>query len=450
MLNPFTYIDISSQKLYNYKQNHYNIKSTIEQHHFFVFYNESGSKSLKIAGIVAEYNPFHTGHLHHIEKTRNLLGRETAIVCVMSGNFTQRGDFAIYEKHARAEAAVLCGADLVLELPVPWALSSAEGFAYGSVSILNSLGIITHLSFGSESGSVRPLTAAADFLLSGCCDELIRSELQKGVSFAEARQNAAAKVLGEDAKVLGSPNNILGVEYIKALKLLNSAIKPLTFLRAGAGHDSDELAQTASASKIRGMIKNGEDTLKYIPGAAAEVFARETASGRAPVFTENCENAILAALRRMSGPELCAFDGGAEGLGDRLYKIASVEPRLTSVYEKTKTKRYALSRIRRLVTRAYIGIPPDLPKAPPYAKILALGGRGRLLLKNASKDYMLISKPASGKALTGDAKRIFELDALSTDLYVLAYPKAAERYGGQEYTLGPKIILFGVDKACMQ
>lgn len=407
---------------------------------FFCFLNESGSNTLKIAGIVAEYNPFHTGHLHHIEKTRYLLGGETAIVCVMSGNFTQRGDFAIFEKHARAEAAVLCGADLVLELPVPWALSSAEGFAYGSVSILNSLGIITHLSFGSEAGSVRPLIESADFLLSGCSDELIKSELQKGVSFAASRQSAAAKALGEDAQALKSPNNILGVEYIKALKRLNSAIEPLTFRREGAGHDSAELARTASASKIREMIKNGEDTRKYIPRAAAEVFARETASGRAPVFTENCENAMLAALRRMSGPELCAFDGGAEGLGDRLYKIASVEPRLACVYEKTKTKRYALSRIRRLIMRAYIGISPDLPKSPPYAKILALGKRGRPLLKNACGDFSLISKPASGKTLKGDAKRVFELDALATDLYVLAYPNAAERYGGQEFTLGPKII----------
>ena len=407
---------------------------------FFVFYKESGSKTLNIAGIVAEYNPFHTGHLHHIIKTRQLLGRETAIVCVMSGNYTQRGDFAIFEKHARAQAAVLCGADAVLELPLPWALSSAEGFAFGAVSILNSLGLITHLSFGSEAGSARPLSRAADFLISGRYDELVRCELQKGVSFARARQQAASHVLGEDAEVLNSPNNILGVEYIKALKKLGSSIEPLTFQRIGAGHDSEELAETASASKIREMIRNGEDTSKYIPEAAAEVFARETISGRGPVFIENCELAILAALRRMSGRELCAFDSGAEGLGDRLFKAALAEPSLALIYEKTKTKRYALSRIRRLVMRAYLGVSPDFPQAPPYSKILALNERGRALLKNVSGDFMIISRPASGKALRGMAKRIFELEALSTDLYALAYPGQDERYGGQEYTLGPKII----------
>jgi len=404
------------------------------------FYRESGAKTLKIAGIVAEYNPFHTGHLLHMEKTRALLGEDTAIVCIMSGNFTQRGDFAIFEKHARAEAAVLCGADLVLELPVPWALSSAEGFAFGAVSVLDSLGIITHLSFGSEAGCVSLLDNAAGFLLSAQSDELIKYELQKGVSYAQARQKAALTALGDAAEVLRSPNNILGIEYIKALKKLKSAIEPITFRRIGAGHDSSELSETASASKIRGILKNGGDARRFIPRAAGEIFARETACGRAPVFIENCETAILSALRRMTRDELCSLDGGAEGLGDRLYKFASVEPRLSSVYEKTKTKRYALSRIRRLVLRAYLGIPLDLPEAPPYAKILALGNRGRILLKNASEDFTLISRPASGKSLTGNARRAFELDSLSTDLYVLAYPGETQRYGGQEYLLGPKII----------
>lgn len=395
---------------------------------------------MKIAGIVAEYNPLHTGHLYHLNKTRELLGEDAAIVCVLSGNFTQRGDFAIFEKHARAEAAVLCGADLVLELPLPWAISSAEGFAFGAVSILNSLGIVTHLSFGSETGCVEPLVRAADFLVSGRSDELIKNELQKGISFAHARQAAALNALGETAHVLKSPNNILGVEYIKALKNLNSSIQPLTFKRSGAGHDSEEIDKTASASRLRSMIRSGENAFEYMPEAAAKVFRREISCGRGPVFIESCEGAILAVLRRMSSAELCAFDGGAEGLGDRLYKAVSVEPSLGSVYESAKTKRYALSRIRRLVLRAYLGITSDFPKAPPYAKILALGGRGRLLLKNISEDFTIISKPAAGRALRGEAKRVFELEARSTNLYVLAYPKKSERYGGQEYTLGPKII----------
>jgi len=394
---------------------------------------------LNIAGIVAEYNPLHTGHLYHLNKTRELLGEDTAIVCVMSGNFTQRGDFAIFEKHARAEAAVLCGADLVLELPLPWAVSSAESFAFGAVSILNALGIVTHISFGSEIGCVEPLSRAADFLVSGHSDELIRKELNKGVSFAHARQAAALSALGDDAHILRSPNNILGVEYIKALKKLNSSIRPITFKRAGAGHDSEEIDKTASASKLRSMIRNGENAFEFIPEAAAQVYRREIDAGRGPVFIENCEEAILAVLRRMSSEELCAFDGGGEGLGDRLYK-AVAEPSLSSVYESAKTKRYALSRIRRLVLRAYLGIAPVFPKSPPYAKILALGERGRLLLKSASENFPLITKPAAGKFLKGEARRVFELEARATDLYVLAYPKQNERYGGQEFTLGPKII----------
>ncbi len=395
---------------------------------------------MNIAGIVAEYNPFHLGHRLHIEKTREALGRETVIVCVMSGDFTQRGDFAAFEKHARAEAAVRCGADLVVELPVPWALSSAESFAFGAVSVMHALGNITHISFGSEIGETGPLEKMADFLLSTGADELIRSELRLGLSYAAARQKAALKALGREACILESPNNILGVEYIKALGRLGSGIKPLTFRRIGAGHDSAELLETASASKIRSMLKRGEDAFAYIPPEAAAVLSEEIKRGRAPVFIENCECAILSRLRRMSRSDFALFDGGEEGLSDRLFKYALKEPSLESVLMNTKTKRYALSRIRRLVLRAYLGIPDDFPQSPPYAKILAFGERGRRVIKTASKQFPLITKPSSGKRLDGEARRLFELESACKDLYVLAYPDPSERRGGQEYTLGPRIV----------
>ncbi len=395
---------------------------------------------MDIAGIVAEYNPFHLGHRLHIEKTREVLGKEAVIVCVMSGDYTQRGDFAAFEKHARAEAAVRCGADLVLELPVPWALSSAESFAYGAVSILHSMGNITHLSFGTEIGEIGPLYRISEFLLSDEADELIKSELKIGVSYAAARQKAALKALGREASILESPNNILGVEYIKAVKKLGSKIKPLTFRRIGAGHDSAELLETASASKIRAMLRKGEDAFAYIPPEAAAVLSEEIKRGRAPVFVENCESAILAKLRGMRRSDFALLDGCEEGLSDRLFKYASKEPTLEAVLMNTKTKRYALSRIRRLVLRAYLGIRDDFSQCPPYAKILAFGNRGRQVIKTASKGFELITKPSSGKRLNGEAGRLFELESACKDLYVLAYPEPSERRGGQEYTAGPRII----------
>lgn len=395
---------------------------------------------MELAGIVAEYNPFHLGHKLHIEKTRSILGENTAVVCIMSGNFTQRGDFAAFEKHARAEAAVRCGADLVLELPLPWALSSAESFAFGAVSVLHSLGNVTHLSFGSEAGAIPPLKKAADCLLSEGIDDKIKYELKDGVSYAAARQAAVLKSIGSAADVLKSPNNILGVEYIKALTNLNSLIEPITFERIGAGHDSGELSATASASKIRDMLKNGGDAFSYMPQNAAAVFLSEIGAGRGPVFAENCESAILSQLRRMSKADFSALGAGEEGLSDRLYKYSRTAPTLEAFLMNTKTKRYALSRLRRIIMRAYLGLSTDFPERPPYARILAIGKRGREIIKTASKEFTLITKPASVKRLTGEAKRLSELEALSTDLYSLAYPDASQRLGGLEYTLGPRVI----------
>lgn len=393
-----------------------------------------------IAGIVSEYNPFHLGHMFHIETTRSMLGEDALIVCVMSGDFTQRGDFAAFEKHARAEAALRCGADLVLELPLPWALSSAENFAYGAVSILECLGCVTHISFGSEAGEVKPLENMAEALLSEGVDELIKAELKKGVSYAAARQKAIKNKLGDNADILDSPNNILGIEYIKALKKLNSSIVPVTLKRVGAGHDSGELLETASASKIRAMLKKEEEPWNFVPDEAKSVFRREIEAGRAPVFIENCESAVLSSLRKMNKKDFAILDRGEEGLTDRLYRFALKEPTLESVLMNTKTKRYALSRIRRLVLRAYLGIPDDFYGMPPYAKILGLNDSGREVLKRSSKEFLLITKPAEGNKLSGEKKYLFELEAAAKDLYVLAYPNSMERRGGREYTEGPRII----------
>ncbi|MBR2880672.1 MAG: nucleotidyltransferase family protein, partial [Oscillospiraceae bacterium] len=216
---------------------------------------------MNIFGIISEYNPFHMGHKHHIDQTRELLGEDSGGICVMSGNFVQRGEAAAFTKNARAECAVHGGADLVLELPLPWAISSAEGFARGAVGILNACGVVTHLSFGSESGNVELLDDIAKLLLKHELDAIIKDALAEGMPYAAARQTAAEKLAGRSLPEMKSPNNILGIEYIKALYDQRSAIKPVTVARIGAGHDQNGGGDFPSASELRKRLGRGESVL---------------------------------------------------------------------------------------------------------------------------------------------------------------------------------------------
>lgn len=397
---------------------------------------------MKIAGIVAEYNPFHTGHLIHIERTRQAVGEEAGIVCVMSGNFVQRGEPAVFEKHARALAAVLSGADLVLELPVPYVLSSAEGFAFGAVSLLDSLKCVDYISFGSEAGSVSELRKTAELLLEPALDAVLKEELGRGVSYAAARHSAAERLSELKLDILKTPNNILGIEYIKAIIRLKSTLEPITFKRAGAGHDEKSASNgIASASMLRERLRDGLDINGYVPETAALVFHEETACGRAPVFMDSLETAILYRLRSMSKEEYEALPDASEGLGFRLMKHARKEASLTAVIDRVKTKRYAYSRIRRMVMCAFLGIQSNTrPKKPPYARVLACNIKGRDILRQIQKSIPVITKPAGAKKLPAEAAQLFGLEAAVTDKYVLAYPEVSNRVGGQEWILGPKIV----------
>ena len=215
----------------------------------------------------------------------------------MSGNFVQRGDFAVMRTHARAEAAVRGGADLVLELPLPWAIASAEGFAAGGVGVLAATGAVDTLVFGSECGDTETLKAVAAALESESFAAYLRQGLQEGVSFAAAREAAARKLLGEKAAVLAQPNDILGVEYCKAIARQAAALMPLALPRRGVGHDGGAAEGFASASHIRELLINGACADEFLTPESAAICARERAAGRAPVTMANAERAILARLR---------------------------------------------------------------------------------------------------------------------------------------------------------
>ncbi len=399
---------------------------------------------MAVAGIITEYNPLHRGHLLQMERTRALLGQETAIVCAMSGSFVQRGDFALVRKHARAEAAVRSGADLVLELPLPWAVSSAEGFADGGVQVLSATGVVTHLSFGSECGDASALREMAAVLDSEEYRAALRRRLDAGMSYAACRQAAAEELLGaEKAALLADPNNNLGVEYCRALARQGSTIQPVTVLRQGAAHDGAAVDGIASASAVRALVGQGQrkQALALMAPAMAEIYLREEAALRAPVLAETCERAVLARLRSMSEAEFAALDEGGEGLANRFRAAAQSAATLTELLDAVKTKRYAYARLRRMALWAYLGIiPGDRPEHVPYLRVLAANARGRALLSQMRKAASLpvITKPAEVRRMSAEVQSLFALEARATDLYTLAYPKLAA--AGSEWTESPVIL----------
>lgn len=403
---------------------------------------------MKIAGIIAEYNPLHGGHTHLMEEIRGRLGEDTAIVCVMSGDFVQRGDFALVRRHARAKAAVLSGADLVLELPLPWAVSSAERFADGGVRMLAATGIVTHLAFGSECGDAEALVHLSETLNSPELTGELKKELTSGVSFAAARQKAVARLLtAEQAALLENPNNILGVEYCKSICRNGFNMEPLTIPRKGDAHDSAHVgdATAPSASAIRALLREGrkEDALALMTPDMEAAYLAEERLGRAPVFMETCERAILAKLRSMTTDNFAALDEGREGLCNRLYEASRRATSVTEILDLAKTKRYAYSRLRRMLLWAYLGLKPaEFTEQPAYIRPLAANSTGRQLLGMMRKcaSVPVLTKPGDVRRMDEAAQRLFELEARGADLYALAYPDLSAAEGDSAWREGPVIL----------
>ena len=374
------------------------------------------------AGIIVEYNPLHSGHLRLLEAGRAALGPDTAMVCVMSGNFVQRGDFALLRKHARARAAVESGADLVLELPLPWAVSSAEGFAAGGVQALAATGVVEHLLFGSECGDVSALERVAAALLAPSFRDRLREVLPGAVSFAAARQRARTGLLPQ-----------------------NAPLRPVTIRREGSAHDGALAPDThPSASGLRALLRQGkrEEALSLLPPAVARAYELEEAAGRAPVFWENSHRAILARLRSMTAADFAALDQGREGIWNRLYDASRAAASLPELLAAAKTKRYAMARLRRMVLWSYLGLTPgDMPERVPYLRVLAANGTGCRLLSRMREAAAVpvLTRPAQVRRLGPEARRLFELEVRATDLYTLAYPRLSAA-GGTEWREGPVIL----------
>ena len=331
---------------------------------------------MKTVGIICEYNPLHLGHRKQMHRIRQEFGEDCAIVCAMSGNFVQRGAPAIMDKTARAAAAVRCGADLVLELSVPTALSSAEGFAAGGVKTLAPL--CDSLCFGAETASREILENAARALLSDEFSPLLRRELDTGKSFPAARESALRQ-MGADTAVLSQPNNILAVEYCKAILSQNTDMVPFPIHRQGSYHALTINPENPSATAVRNLMLIAHNWRSCVPQEARPLLEGEPLHSIAAG-----EKAILAKLRTMTDGEFEALPYGSEGLWRRLMHAARRENSLEDILTAVKSKRYTRTRLDRMVMCAFLGITAaDLAMEVPYTRVLAFTDKGRALLRQA-------------------------------------------------------------------
>ena len=377
---------------------------------------------MKVCAVIAEYNPFHLGHLKQMEYIKTALGAEKVVV-IMSGDFTQRGEPAILDKFTRAKHAVIAGADAVIELPAVFAVSGAEVFAKGAVKILDDLGVVDGLCFGTESGAEKEFmqTAAALNDESKEFKRALKSQLDTGVSFAKAKFLALKETHGEDINedLLDKPNSILGVEYCRALLSYGSDIKIFPLPREN-GHNDRELKKgICSATAIREAIKQGKKkkTKKSLPRYVFNDL------GEYPFAFD--ELTVSAAILR-SEKELSAVPDCTEGLENRIKALVKDNKDLNTLVEKVSTKRYTSARVRRILTCNLLGITAELTekclKEPLYAKILAFNKDAKEFVAEICKKSRIpvLMRKSDVSGLKKTALACYEKDVLANDLYNLA------------------------------
>lgn len=379
---------------------------------------------MKVAGIVCEYNPFHNGHKYHIDETKR--SGADAVVCVMSSGVCQRGEFSFFDKFTRAKAAVLCGADLVLELPAVYAMSPAPDFSKGAISILDSLGVVNTLSFGSESADMEEVEEML-FLFSEENDK-VKEELKKGVSFPKALSS-----LGKEAL----PNDILAIEYLKAIKALDSDISPMPVLRKAVSHDGCGTSDGfMSAKSIRELSKSEsfEKAKGFIPEKAYEIFSEKVEDGKI-IDEEKVSLSVLAYLRRLTLDEIRRAPEISEGIENRIFSAIKDSHSLEELLSKIKTKRYTMAKIKRIIMSLYLGIKKgESAIAPPYIRVLASNSKGNEILKQAKKKAKLpvVHSLLRASEISEDAKRIADIEARVSDLRSIAL--IAPDSSGKDYT----------------
>lgn len=393
---------------------------------------------MKTVGIVAEYNPFHMGHLYHLREALRLSGADSSVI-VMSGNFTQRGSPALLEKYSRAEAAVRCGADLVLELPLTFAVASAERFAYGGVSILNRIADV--LSFGAEFEDGSLYAAAADLLLSPEGKTALREALQEGLSYPAALESAAGRLNPGVRELFSRPNAILGIEYAKALKKLASPLPILPVRRVGTLHDAKASADGYSASALRDLPP--DEMAGFLPKESGEILLREARAGRVLSDRSLYDAEMTAFLRRMADEEWQDVAGVSEGIENRIAAAVRKTTDTEEAVNLANSGRYPSSRIRRIMLSAYLGITADRLRAfpePRYARVLAFSRKGQVLLSSLNEQgFPLIVNGSRARYLPEELYREIRKEAAADDLYHMAMPSPPAREAGTAFRKKPYI-----------
>lgn len=388
----------------------------------------------KILAVIAEYNPFHNGHLYHLEKSKKIVDPDYSI-CIMSGNFCQRGDTSIIDKWSKAEVAIKCGFDLVIELPVVYSISSAENFAEGALKILNAFDNVT-FSFGSECGDINVLNKFANILY----DEprefstILTHELAKGISYPKARENALMLYLNDVRKyanILSSSNNILGIEYLKAIKKLHSRVQPITVRRIGTDYNSLKIKdRLASATAIRNLIQNNEDVAKLIPKSSFDILSENMKYGKIVNGLAIFEKEIIYTLRKMSVQEIGELQDVSEGLENLIKTAADSCNTLEDLINSIKSKRYTRSRIQRILLYSLLDINKrdiqESYKTNPYIRVLGVSNHGKELLSEISKKRSKYPVITSVKKFMDSSnnkvlKNMLSKDILASNIYTLGY-----------------------------
>jgi len=391
---------------------------------------------MKFTAIISEYNPFHNGHAYQINIIKKVSG-PSCVIAVMSGNFTQRGEPALFDKWTRARLALLGGADIVIELPAAYALQSAEGFASGGVAIADGLAVVDELCFGSESADMDKLMSAARIL---CAEDArfktgLKNALAKGKSFPAARMEAMQQAADGYSEVLRSPNDILAVEYLKALLRFGSAIQPKSICRTGSSYDAPDLSGSfSSAFSIRNAVKSGDLTGAFsaVPPLCSAYMKEFLLSGK-PVFPDGFTNLLLYKLRSMTCSEIAAVTGVAEGLENKIKNAASMDTDYAGLIGAVKSKRYTGTRIARIFICCLLGITQEMvDDANSYRGLYArvLGYR-----QDALPAFSLLSKKSRIPVVTAGTQlpdnTLATKDILASDVYSLA---CAGRTAGSDYT----------------
>lgn len=392
---------------------------------------------MKTVGIVAEYNPFHNGHLYHIEQIRRTLGADVAIIAVMSGNYTQRAEPAFFHKADRAACAIRCGVDLVLELPFPFSSAAAETFAQSSVSILKSIGDVDFLSFGSESGDIEAIRTVSERL---CCEDFSRArqaaiDRYPELGHARITEMTYRELYGDGPAF--TPNNILAFEYLSALHACHSRAVPHTVTRIGGSYSADTLSPVYSgASAIRRAIECGNgEALAQLPPPVAETVADKMQRGHLPTSMQRIYPAIAAKF--LLGNGVPDVPDGGDGLYFRLCSTVLQATDLQSFIERTQTKRHTRSRIRRVILNTLLGVTSsDLSVFPRYTQLLGASPTGLSLLKQIKDrtDFPILTKPSDADKLPDGAMRQKALSDLADRLYCLTLPVPSEPYSALTYT----------------